>query len=179
MNAKNGTVYPVPLRGKNDTYMRPYVLEDIPFIVAGVKQFVPELPHYKDITVSPDRVEYVLKNNISNTSSFAAWVLVDRETNQLIGGVAGYCVPGMLTWDLVANDVFLFVLPEWRSLRNLLMLMTAYKDWAKARGAKLIMASYIGGHRVESMAKVMVRQGYVEAGTLWMMRLDEAYLNRA
>lgn len=175
----NGYEFPKPTKGKNACKMRPYVPSDIPFLVDGVCRFVPELPHYKDITVAPNRIEYLLKNNFGSDSMMKAWVLVDPETNQLVGGVAGYCVPGMLTWDLVAQDIFLFVLPEWRSLRNLLMLMTAYKEWAKARGAKLIMASYMGGHRIDSMAKVMVRQGYVEAGTLWMMRLDEAYLNRA
>lgn len=172
----NGT--PVTVKSKTDTVMRPYVTRDIDFLVAGVCKHVPELPHYKDITVAPERIKYLLQNNFGGGSNFAAWVLIDPVTNQLVGGVAGYCVPGMLTWDLVANDVFLFVLPEYRSLRNLLKLMTVYKDWAKARGAKLIMASYMGGHRSESMAKLMVRQGYMEAGTLWMMRLDDAYLNR-
>lgn len=167
-----------PTKGKNNCVMRPYERSDIDFICEGVARFVPELPNYKDITVSKDRVKYLLSHNYGNASSFQAWVLIDPETNQLIGGVAGYCVPGMMTWDLVANDVFLFVLPEWRSLRNLLMLMVAYKEWAKARGAKLIMASYIGGHRSESMSKVMERQGYKEVGALWMLRLDEAYLNR-
>lgn len=179
MNAMNGHSFPSPTKGRNACKLRPYHPDDIPFLVNGVCRFVPELPHYKDITVSPGRVEYLLKNNFSNDSNMKAWVLVDPETNQLIGGVGGYCVPGMLSWDLVAQDVFLFVLPEWRSWRNLLMLMTAYKDWAKARGAKLIMASYMGGYRSETMAKIMIRQGYIEAGTLWMMRLDEAYLNRA
>lgn len=177
MNAMNGT--PVTqVKSKTETAMRPYHPSDTDFLVAGICKYVPELPHYKDVTIAPERIKYLLQHNFGGGSNFAAWVLVDPETNQLVGGVAGYCVPGMLTWDLVAQDVFLFVLPEYRSLRNLLKLMTVYKDWAKARGAKLIMASYMGGHRSESMAKVMVRQGYMEAGTLWMMRLDDGYLNR-
>ena len=179
MNAMNGHDFPRPTKGKNNCVMRPYELDDIPFMINGICRYVPELPHYKDITIAPSRIEYLLKNNFTNDSMMKAWVLIDPETNQLVGGVGGYCVPGMLTWDLVAQDIFLFVLPEWRSWRNLLMLMTAYKNWAMARGAKLIMASYTGGYRNETMAKIMVRQGYIEAGTLWMMRLDEAYLNRA
>lgn len=165
-------------KGRNSCIMRPYILEDIPFICAGIEKYLPELPNYKNITVSKDRIAYLLKHNFGNVSSFQAWVLVDPKTNQLVGGGAGYCVPGMFTWDLVANDVFLFILPEWRSLRNVLMVMTAYKEWAKARGAKLIMASQIGGYRTEDFAKIMERQGYIAGGYQWMLRLDEAYLNR-
>lgn len=179
MSAMNGYKHPEPTQGKNNVGMRPYDLSDIPFIIAGVQEFVPQLPNYKDITIAPDRVDYLLRHNHTNSANFQAWVLVDKETGQLVGGVGGYCVPGMLTWDLVANDAFLFVLPNWRSLKNLLMLMHAYKTWAMARGAKLITASYMGGWRPEAMAKVMERQGYIKAGDLWMLRLDEAYLNRA
>src|SRR6478735_3523630 len=139
MNAMNGHRHePVkPQKGKDAAVLRPYDPKDIPFLVDGVCTYVPQLPHYKDITVAPERIKYLLEHNFGGGTNFAAWVLIDPDTNQLVGGVAGYCVPGMLTWDLVAQDVFLFVLPEWRSLRNLLKLMTVYKEWAKARGAKL------------------------------------------
>lgn len=162
--------FPKPTKGKNNCIMRPYILSDIPFICAGVKEFLPQLPNYKDITVSEDRIAYLLRHNYGNSSSFQAWMLIDPDTNQLVGGGAGYCVPGMFTWDLIANDVFLFVLPEWRSLRNVLMLMTAYKKWAQARGCKLIMATQTGGYRVDAMNEVMRRQGYIEAGSQWMLR---------
>lgn len=155
-----------------ETNIRPYALSDLPFIVSTSVREVPKLPNYKGIEADPDRIEYLLKHNLGNASTFQCWVLVDPETQQLVGGVAGYCVPGMLFWDLVATDVFLFVLPEWRTLRNVVKLMTAYKMWAKSRGCKIINASYTGGYRTEEMAQLMKRQGYVEVGALWMLRLD-------
>ncbi len=161
-----------------EVMIRPYELNDIGFICSSVARELPKLPNYKDITVCPERLGYVLKHNYGNASSFQCWVLVDPVNNQLVGGGAGFCVPGMITWDLVANDVFLFVLDEWRSLRNTMMLMAAYKTWAQARGARMIMATQTGGYRAEAMDKFMVRQGYVEAGKQWMLRLDDEYLNR-
>jgi hypothetical protein len=163
---------------KREVIIRPYILEDIDFLCDSVEQELPKLPNYKDITVSKKRLEYVLRNNFGNAAYFQCWVLVDTETHQLVGGGAGYCVPGMVTFDLIANDVFLFVFPEWRSLRNVGMLMVAYKDWAKARGAKMIMASVTGGYRTEAFDALMTRQGYQSCGKLWMLRLDDAYLNR-
>lgn len=166
------------LKSQRDVIIRPYEKADIPAIIDSVAAEVPKLPNYKDITVSKERVEYLLTHNHGNVSSFQCWILIDKETNKLVGGSAGYCVPGMLTWDLVANDVFLFVYPDWRTLRHCLMLMVAYKDWALARGAKLIIATHTGGHRPEAFAEVMRRQGYIEAGRQWMLRMDDAYLNR-
>lgn len=158
--------------------IRPYEKADIPAIVQKVVEEVPKLPNYKDIKVSSVRVEYLLSHNHGNASSFQCWVLLDKGTGELVGGGAGVCVPGMLSLDLVANDVFMFVAPEWRTLRHCLMILVAYKEWAKARGAKLIMATHTAGHRPEAFAEVMRRQGYVEAGRQWMLRLDDEYLNR-
>ena len=166
-------------RSKNECNIRPYALDDIPFLCAGAKKYIHELPNYKNITISERRLDYLLRHNHGSASHFQCWVLVDNVTNELVGAGAGYCVPGMATFDLVANDTFLFVHPEWRSMRNVVMLMTAYKQWAMARGAKMIMATQTGGYRVGAMNEIMRRQGYVEAGFQWMLRLDDAYLNRA
>jgi hypothetical protein len=155
-----------------ECFIRPYELSDIPFIVDTVACHVPTLPTYKNIAVSKPRIEYLLKHNYGNASYFQCWVLIDKETKQLVGGSAGYCTPGMLTTDLVANDVFLFVLPEWRTLRHCTMCMIAYREWAKARGAKLINATQTSGYRMEQFDMVMRRQGYVETGKHWMLRMD-------
>ncbi len=158
--------------------IRPYGLEDIPAIVDSVMVEVPNLPNYKNITMSRERITYVLTHNLGNASNFQCWILIDKETGQLAGGSAGYCVPSILSLDLQAQDVFLFVYPAYRTLRHCLMLLVAYKEWAKARGAKLITATHTGGHRAEAFSEVMRRQGYFEAGRIWHLRLDDEYLNR-
>ena len=50
--------------------------------------------------------------------------------------------------------------------------MVAYREWAKARGAKLINATQTSGYRMEQFDLIMRRQGYVEAGKHWMLRMD-------
>jgi hypothetical protein len=154
-----------------DCYIRPYEVSDIPFMVDSVCKYVPELPAYKNITVSSVRVEYILKHNHGNASHFQSWVLIDKKTNQLVGGSAGFCVPGMLTLDLVSNDVFLFILPEWRTLRHCCSLIVAYTQWAKARGCKLIMANQTSGYRIEALSAVMRRMGFEEVGKQFMLRM--------
>lgn len=161
-----------------EVIIRPYELLDIPAIVDSVVTEVPKLANYKDIVPARDRIEYVLKHNHGNASSFQCWLLIDKENGTLAGGAAGYCVPGLLTWDLQASDTFLFVYPEYRTLRHCLLLLVAYKEWAKARGAKSITATHTAGYRTDAFSEVMRRQGYVEVGRMWQLRLDDAYLNR-
>jgi GNAT superfamily N-acetyltransferase len=124
--------------------LREYTKADIHQIVEAVYDHLHELPNYSRMTVSKDRLSYLFTHNLNNVGSFNMWVLVD-EQNQVQGGGAGYCVPGMTTWDLMANDVFLYVKKEHRSLQATMRLIKAYKDWAIARGAKIISASHTGG----------------------------------
>lgn len=161
---------------KADVVVRPYHLGDLDAMVKGIVEEVPKLPNYQNIEVDPARVAYLLRHNHGNSGYFQAWVLEDTVEKKIVGGGAGYCVQGFLSFDLVANDAFLYVYPEYRTLRHCLWLMTAYKNWALARGAKLIMASQTGGYRVEAMNEIMRRQGYVECGYQWMLRMDT--LNR-
>lgn len=155
-----------------ECFIRPYEKSDIPAIIKSVAEEVPKLPTYKNIKVADDRLNYLLTHNHGNASAFQCWLLIDKETKEIAGGSAGYCVPSMLSWDLIATDTFLFVYPEWRTLRHCLMLMTAYKEWAKARGAKTIIATHTSGLRPEAFSEVMRRQGYDEIGRQWMLRLD-------
>lgn len=154
--------------------MRPYRLEDIPQITAAVKKYLPDLPHYKNITVAEDRLAYLLTHNFGRDAYFACWVLVDG--NKVVGGMAAYCTNGMVTWDLIANDVFLFVFPEYRTLKRANELVRAYKDWAMARGAVLITASVQSGYEPEQFDIFVKRLGFIQSGTLYHLRMDSEYI---
>jgi hypothetical protein len=161
---------------KKDTVMRPYQAKDIPFLIAGTQMFVPLLPQYEGIKVDPKRVEQLLSHNLGNQAYFQCWVLCDPHTDRPVGCGAGVCNVCAFNYDVVAQDVFLFVLPNWRSLVNLDKLMTAYKKWALARGATIIQSSQTGGYRVKEMNVLMRRKGYVEVGPMFHLRMDDEYL---
>lgn len=146
-----------------ETRLRPYEKRDIEIITLACEVFLPELPQYKDIKVDADRIKYLLEHNYGNSGYFQSWVLVD-ENDLPVGGGAGYCTAGMFTWDLIATDVFLFVLPQWRTLTNVNKLIAAYRAWGQARGAVIIQASQTGGYKIDLMDKLMHRNGFTNVG---------------
>ena len=159
----------------NELKLRPFELKDIPAICDKVEQYLPELPHYKNIKVAKDRLTYLMTHNYGRDSYFACWVL-EANDGQIVGGIAAYCVAGMVTWDLIANDVFLFVVPEYRTLKRANDLVKAYVQWAKARGAVLITASLQSGYEPEKFDIFIQRLGFRPSGSLYHYRLDEPYI---
>ena len=152
--------------------LRTYQLKDLPRMLDIIMEYVPQLPNYATIKCDRSRVEYVLRHNIDNAAAFCCWVVCDTH-DEVQGGAAGWCVMSLLSKDLVADDVFMFVLPEYRTLRNANMLLVAYKEWAQARGAKLIRASHTGGSfrpgtkEYDLFNALLTRQGFKPVGTIY------------
>src|SRR5690606_35962423 len=103
---------------KNNVHIRRYREDDIDLVVNVICQEVQKLPHYKGVKVDPARVRFILQNALNDESTFMVHLLCDSHTDEPIGGIAGYCVTQLLSWDKVTGDVFLFVKPEWRSMMN-------------------------------------------------------------
>ena len=161
----------VPATGKA-LELRPYQAKDFERMIDLIVEHVPKLPNYRKLKTDRKRIEYVLRHNIDNAAAFGCWVLCD--THDVVqGGVGGFCVMSLLSLDLIADDIFLFVVPEYRTLHNANQLIQVYKEWAQARGAVLIRASYSGGSfppgtkEYEAFNMLLRRQGFVPVGTIY------------
>lgn len=152
--------------------LREYQMRDVPRIVEIICNAMPQLPNYKMITPEPKRIQYVLENNIANGSAFACWVMCDSH-DRVQGGGGGWCVMNLMSYDMVADDIFMWIEPEYRSLPAVFRLVHTYVDWAKARGAKLIRASHTGGSfkkgskDAELYDKLLKRLGFDEVGSVY------------
>lgn len=152
--------------------LRPYQARDIPRIVEIIMNAIPQLPNYQQITPDPKRIRFVLENNISNGAAFACWVMCDSHDVPQ-GGGGGWCVMNLMSTDLVADDIFMWIEPDYRSLPAVIRLVTTYVEWAKARGAKLIRASHTGGsfkkgsREQELYHKLLSRLGFDEVGSVY------------
>jgi len=152
--------------------IRTYQAKDLPRMLDIIMEYVPQLPNYARMKMDRERIEYVLRHNIDNAAAFCCWVLCD--THDVVqGGGAAWCVMSLLSKDMIADDVFMFVLPEYRTLRNANQLLVAYIEWAHARGAKLIRASHTGGSfppgskEYELFDALLRRQGFKSVGTIY------------
>jgi len=153
-------------------YLRPYAARDIDRMVDIIAGVIPQLPNYAMITPDKGRIRYVLEHNIDNAAAFACWVVCDTHDIPQ-GGGAGWCVMSIMSKDLMADDIFMWVEPEYRSYMAVSLLVTAYADWAKARGAKIIRASHTGGsfkkgsREQELYDKLLTRLGFREVGSVY------------
>lgn len=158
-----------------DAAIRPYQAKDISIIVAMCVKYIPELPNYLNTTIDPTRLTGLLKHHSINSMSFGCWVLVD-ENDLPIGLIGATINPSFLTNDKIAHDSWLFVLPNWRTIRNANKLITAYKTWALKMGCVLIKGSCTGGYKEEEMAILMERNGFTPSGRLFHIRADHGYI---
>jgi RimJ/RimL family protein N-acetyltransferase len=110
--------------------LRTYQTRDIARAVDMLMNAIPQLPNYTMITPDRDRIKYVLEHNISSTSMFAGWVLCDsHDIPQGCGGA--WCVTSLLSNDLISDDIFMWIEPEYRTYRSASMLVGVYVDWAR------------------------------------------------
>lgn len=151
----------------NETFIRRYTDEDIPLLVEAVAREVPQLPHYEGISVDPERIKFLLHNSCKDESAFMVALLCDSHTKQVVGGVGAYCVTMLLSNEKATNDIFLFIVPQWRSLTNAMKLIKAYKEWAHRRKAKIIGATHTGGYRSSAMDALLKQAGFKPVGTLY------------
>lgn len=159
---------PSRTRDKNTT-LRRYGMSDIPYIADVAAREVPKLPNYAGVVVDRSRVTALLEQNVNNDGYFVTFLLVN-DVGEIVGGIGGYCVTMAFSWDRVTNDVFFFILPEWRTLPNALKLMRAYLNWALARKATIIGATYTGGGNDEGMDRLIRSIGFEPIGKLYHYR---------
>lgn len=158
------------------THVRLYEHEDIPQIVQMLVRSIPLLPNYCMITPNPWKIEYALRNGISNGVAFGGWVLCDSHSN-IQGCSGGWCVPSIMSDDLVADDIFMWIEPEHRSFVGASLLVQAYVDWAKANGAKLIRASHTGGSWAKGSREfalfdhLLKRLDFTDVGSVYHLNL--------
>jgi GNAT superfamily N-acetyltransferase len=155
-----------------DLELRMYKPHDIPRCVHLLMNAIPQLPNYRWITPDEGRIRYVLEHNIDNAAAFAGWVLCD--SHDVVYGFGGaWCVCSLMSYDFVADDIFLWVEPEYRTYKNTSKLFHAYVEWAKGKGAKLIRASHTGGSfpkgskEAELFNAILERQGFKEVGAIF------------
>jgi GNAT superfamily N-acetyltransferase len=152
--------------------LRTYQHYDIPRAVELIMLALPQLPNYAMIKPDRERIEYVLKSGIDNGEAFAGWVLCD--THNAVQGFGGaWCVRSLMSLDYVADDIFMWVEPEYRCYANVKKLVDAFAEWAIHKGAKLIRASHSGGSFPRDTKEgqlydaLLKRLGFKEVGSIY------------
>ncbi len=158
------------MRKSDKTRVRRYEARDVLYLVKIIGEEVPKLPNYKGVVVDPERVRFLLQQNLNNDGYFAGFLLVTDPGDVIVGGIAAYCVTLVFSWDRLVGDMFLFIRPEWRTLPNATKLVKAYIDWGKARKAAIITASHTGGTHETGMDLFLKGMDFQPIGKLYHYR---------
>ncbi len=151
---------------KENTRVRRYRDSDIPRIIEILFEELPKMESQKHITLDEGRMKFLLEKSAKDESAFLINVLVN-EKDEIVGGAGAYCVTHLLSWDKVTSDLFLFVDPNWRTMKNVAKIIGAYKDWAVRRGAKIIGASHTAGYRGNAFDLLLQRNGGERVGAVY------------
>ena len=155
-----------------DLTLRTYEKKDITHVIELICLAIPQLPNYKMITPDAGRIRYVLEHHIDNAAAFAGWVLCDSH-DMVHGFGGGWCVGNLMSYDLVADDIFMWIEPEYRNHRNVSKLIHTFVAWAKGKGAKLIRASHSAGSFPKNSKEALLyhamleRLGFEEVGSIY------------
>lgn len=81
-----------------------------------------------------------------------------EDSGKFVGAFGANAYPDILTGDLVANEMFWYVLPEFRGAG--LKLLRAYETWALKLGCKRIFMVHLASLDADRLEQYYQRRGY-------------------
>jgi len=148
--------------------IRRYTKADVPDLVKYLKSGLSGF-HYRRIDYDDQKMEDTLMGNLRNPSFFVAVCVSDdgEIAGALCAGINAY----MFSHEVYADHYCTFIREEFRSLRAITGLVSAYVKWAKSKGAKQIRWEQSTGYKMEKFGILAKRLGFTQIGTKWNMEL--------
>lgn len=91
----------------------------------------------------------------------------EGKDDEVIGMFVGYVSQFPFSYDLVASDFVLYVLPEYRGSTAALRLLGAYEAWAKSKEAKIINIGTTTGVNTDKVGEFYERLGFNRVGAVY------------
>lgn len=146
---------------------RRHELKDIDKMVSILEKHLKDTT-YRNVAFSKEKMTDVLRGNLNNIQFFSILAIEDEE---IIGGMTAVISSPYFSYEAFANDLFLYIIPEKRSLKLATALVAKYVEWAKARKVKRIQLANSMGVNVEGFAKLAKRLGFEQTGTIHVMEI--------
>ena len=147
--------------------VRAYTEDDIPNLVRYVGDFLHEAPNYKAISYNPAKIEYLLKNNLTNGLFFCQLAVTDN--GEITAGLCAHCVSFVFSDEKVCEDLLVFVRAPYRGGNGIHKLIASYSDWARSRRPARILLGVSSGFGNDKFAQLVARHGYVELGRAFVL----------
>lgn len=133
--------------------------EDMPSYMDLAAAFVATTPISHIVPFNRDSTSTFVQNSLDNPDML---ILVAEDDGQIIGITAAMTYPMYFNPDkLVAQELWWYLTPEARGGPASKMLFQTIEKWAKAKGAEAMFMIALADARVDTLAKVYKRSGYV------------------
>lgn len=141
--------------------IRKAIATDIPSLLNLAELLVKETS-YSHITPSKKRIKTTIEQMINH--GFAMVAVVD---NELVGVMLGDVYTPWYTEDLLGIDYTLYVKPEHRNGMIAFKLITAFKKWAIASGAKQVRCGV--GTGINKVGRLYEKLGFKNVGNWYCL----------
>lgn len=141
---------------------------DIPRMVELGERFHNE-SHYAQngVTYSHEKMAASLGEMVGANSCV---VLVAERDGETIGGAAAIANAPYMTVDVVATEIFWWMLPSERGHMDGIRLLMALENWAKNVGAKAFSMISLGAIEGGMVERIYQRLGYTMVERSWIKR---------
>ena len=144
------------------TMPREATIEDLPVLLALGEAMHAESPRYRRLSFDADRLEATLRQLIGQVNGF---VRIAGDGGAVDGVMVAMVSPHWTSWDLVATDLALYVMPDARGGHVGARLVRAYLEWARERGATLVQAGVTAG--IADAGRLYAACGATRCGEVW------------
>ena len=148
--------------------VRHATLDDLEAIMALAREFIMFAPHASVADVSSEELEQQARTCIEN-----ALVLVAEDEGKVVGMLVGV-LTGL--WfspsTLMAAELAWWVTPSARNGSAGIRLVTAFQDWAREQGAKVVTMSSLDLDFDTRVSSVLERMGFKASEHTHMKRLN-------
>jgi len=120
--------------------------KDLPALVQIGQKFHAESEQYSRLSYSGLKVLFLLKSLLANNDGM---LIVAEKDGEIIGGMAAMVFQEWYSYEKLATDICIFILPEHRGTAIAAEMIDHYKKWAKERQAKFSLLSISTGINLE------------------------------
>jgi GNAT superfamily N-acetyltransferase len=144
--------------------IRPAHLDDIPRMVDLGAVMHSESPRFRDFAYQPARVGEMMEWLMGSPQGLV--LVAEQPLEGVIGGIMAITMPHYACELVQANDLALFVHPEFRGGSAALRLVRGYLDWARDMGAEPSIGINTGV-QPERTGKLLAALGAEQTGVIW------------
>ena len=141
--------------------IRPAIPDDLPRLVEMGEAMHAE-SRYRALRFDSDKVRALLGNLMQT-----GFLMVAERDGRVIGGFAGMAAPHWFSGDKIASDLALFIEPESRGRLDVVRLINAFMEWARAQGVVAIDIGVNTGVHTNQTGRLYEKLGGHLAGLLY------------